>query len=763
MTRPLDGITVLDLSTGPAAALATMFLSDMGARAMRAVGPAAPLFRDGGFTIWDRGKAAIDLDVTAGEAKTRLDALLPGVDILIEDFGPSAPEQALVERARLKQINPRLISVSITAYGKLGPLKDEPPIDDLVLARSGVMGGMPGYRPAPVHVIHPLPSVGAALFACIGAAASLLAREETGRGRFVETSLLAGALLYHPKVVGDGIAPHVFQTHPAGSAPFYSVYECKDGNYIQLGCVHPGFIKTCAQLMDIADLVAEPRFLDGRGGETPEDEQEMRDKLTGIMLTRTAADWAAAFEAADVPFAPARHAEESLEDPQVIHNGMVRELQDPKAGTVVQMGPPIHFTETEADPQGPRAAAAEAPPALAALAATPAPTPAAEDPPPLAGVRVLEITNLIAGPTGGRLLADLGADVIKLEPPAGDISRPIGRTYFYNVNFNKRSVCFDAAKPGAKEAIQAIAKTCDAVIANLRPGATSRMGLGPDINPNLIEAHITGYGWTGPYAKRPGIDPLAQAMMGLQRAQGGPDNPPSFPAQLAPTDYTTGAMGALGLIVALYQRKRNGVVQRVESNLLNGAVVLSSAWFSRYAGKPERPLADQQQYGLHAGHRLYKLADGWVYVAADSEAEMAALKGWLGVGDLDPKGDGHPAVSPLGEAMAAAFAAKTLAETLSGLKSAGVPAAEAQAGDSELFLDDPHSAANNFVAERQHPKVGRMLTAWNYIQFGDTTLTAGLPTPLLGEQTADVLAEAGLKPDEIEALFANGAALAETA
>ncbi|MEQ9122192.1 MAG: CoA transferase, partial [Alphaproteobacteria bacterium] len=339
---------------------------------------------------------------------------------------------------------------------------------------------------------------------------------------------------------------------------------------------------------------------------------------------------------------------------------------------------------------------------------------------------------------------------------------PIGRTYFYNVNFNKRSVCFDARKRGAKEAIQAVAATCDAVIANLRPGASERMGIGPAVNPKLIEAHITGYGWTGPYSKRPGIDPLAQAMMGLERAQGGPENPPSFPAQLAPTDYTTGAMGTLGLILALYQLRTKGVVQRVESNLLNGAVVLSSAWFSRYDGKPERPLADQQQYGLNACHRLYEVADGWVYVAADEPHEQAALKAWLGVGDLDAAGDGHPAASPLAQAMAAAFAEKRLADALAGLKAAGVPAAEAQAGDSELFLEDPHSRANDMVAERVHPKVGRMQTAWNYIQFGGTALTAGRPTPLLGEQTAEVLAEAGLGEAEIEALFESGAALVET-
>jgi len=127
------------------------------------------------------------------------------------------------------------------------------------------MGGMPGFRPAPIHIIHLLPSVGAALFACNGLATGLLAREKTDRGRKVETGLPAGTLLHHPKVLADG-------------------------NYIPFGCVHSGFIASGAKPMNIADYVAEPCFLQGRGCETSEDVQEMRDTLTRIMATRTSAE-----------------------------------------------------------------------------------------------------------------------------------------------------------------------------------------------------------------------------------------------------------------------------------------------------------------------------------------------------------------------------------------------------------------------------------------------------------------------------------------
>ena len=232
MPSTLDGITVLDLSTGPSAALTTMFLSDHGARVIRVLAPDAPLHRAGGFIIWDRGKECVRLDF---DDKAKFQGLIAGADILVEDFAPSSSHQKLVERDALAKINPRLINCSITAYGKRGPLKDEPPLDDLVLARMGVLGGLPGYRPAPVHLVHPLPSVGAAVLAGLGIAAAVLARESTGRGRAVETSLMAGALLYHPKVAADHLEPHDFQTHPSGSAPFYGVYECADGLWVLLG------------------------------------------------------------------------------------------------------------------------------------------------------------------------------------------------------------------------------------------------------------------------------------------------------------------------------------------------------------------------------------------------------------------------------------------------------------------------------------------------------------------------------------------------
>jgi crotonobetainyl-CoA:carnitine CoA-transferase CaiB-like acyl-CoA transferase len=789
MASALDGITVLDLTGGPAGALATMLLCDHGARIIRVVDVHDQTARHGGYLVWDRGKEGVRLDLSRTErpqdsrspavtgstvVESSPDAyarLIRSADVLVEDFAPTSGHQNLVQAGWLSALNARLIHCSITAYGKSGPLKDEPPIDDLVMARAGILSTQPGFRPGPVHVVHPLPSVGAALLAAQGIAAALLAREQTGLGRTVETSLLAGALLYHPKVSAEKLAPHVFQSNPAGSAPFYSLYECADGEWVQLGCVHEGFIQTAASIMGIKDVLDDPQYGRGRLPKTPEADRNLRLIIAQALRTKPYEAWARIFEEADVPYAGVRTTEESMDDPQVQVNAMLVELQDPEVGRIAQMGVPVQLSATPGKIQGPRLLPTSHPNHLPGERPD-AQSPAAVQPrqvalfdPPLQGVKVLEITNLIAGPTAGRLLADLGADVIKMESLEGDISRPIGRTYFFNLNANKRSLSVNTRTSEGKEVAQRVAATADVLLANLRPHATERMGIGPEVlrklNPRLIETHVTGFGWDGPYALRPGIDPLAQALMGLSRAQGAPGNPPVFYSQLAPTDFTAGALGALGTILALFVRERTGVVQRVDTNLLNGGILLSSEWFTQYQGKPPRPLADTGQYGLNAFHRLYETADGWLYVAADTATARQALCRALDCEDL--LGDGadvpagcHPADTSLAHTLAKRFAALRLNAALTRLQAVGVPCAPAVSGHSEVFLNDPHAVTNDMVTTSQHPLLGQKRVARHYVRFGHTRVLQGRPTALLGEHTRQVLQDVGFTENAIAELYANG-------
>jgi crotonobetainyl-CoA:carnitine CoA-transferase CaiB-like acyl-CoA transferase len=205
----------------------------------------------------------------------------------------------------------------------------------------------------------------------------------------------------------------------------------------------------------------------------------------------------------------------------------------------------------------------------------------------------------------------------------------------------------------------------------------------------------------------------------------------------------------------------------VDSNLLNGGAVLSSEWFTRYEGKPERPLADKEQYGLHPFHRLYQVRDAWIYVVAETEAERQAMCQALGGEALlsahqEDSGASHPNATPLAHALAERFATVRVDDILPRLKAAGVPCAPAVAGDSELFLNDPHARANDMIAIYDHVWAGKLLVAWRYVQFGNTKPVAGKSTPLLGEQTRDVLREAGFSDDAIDELYAKGVIKTET-
>ena len=775
MTTALDGITVVDLTQGKAGALAGMLLCDNGARVIRLELPDSDRSRSGpGYIIWDRGKESVSLDIER-DKETFL-KLVSVADVLLESFSPSDRYRGAVHYESLRRINPRLIHCSITAYGKHGPLRDEPPNDDLVMARAGILSTQPGFREGPVHVIHPIPSTGAAILAAQGITAALYDRERTGRGTSVETSLYAGALLYAPKVVGEHLTPRPLQLTPAGGGPFYSNFECADGEWIQIGCIHGGFVDIAAVVMGIADVMTDPRYGDGRRPVDEEARRELFDIVAGVIKTRPFAEWEEIFEAADVPYARAGTNEESMDNPQVIANDMVVEVRDPIEGKVVQMGVPIKMSGTPGEIKGPRRLYRED--TKTVLAELQQATPKKADEPgnessslPLNGIRVLEMANVIAGPAAGKCLADLGADVVKMESLDGDISRPAGMTYFLYLNSNKRSVSVNTKTPEGMEVARRLAASSDIMLANMRPGATDRMGLSSEVmdelNPGMIHAHTTAFGWTGPYSHRPGVDPVAQAWMGLQRAQGGKDNPPVFLAQLAPTDFTSGALTALGAILALYVRERTGKSQKVDCNLLNAGAMLSEDGFLRYERKKPRRLADKGQHGLHALSRLYETKEGWLYVVAEGQSSWEGLceavdyRGLLGDGrfasaELRAENDGA-----LAHELSGIFAERTVAEWLPVLRSAGVPASECVDHYNVGYFDDEHPTAEDMVSFYTHPVLGKMKYSSSSPRFWNIEKVGGMRTPLLGEHNRDVLGGVGYSPDDLQALYDKGVIFTE--
>jgi crotonobetainyl-CoA:carnitine CoA-transferase CaiB-like acyl-CoA transferase len=798
MAGALDGITVVDLTEGIAGALATMLLCDNGARVIRLEYQGSERKRQTPeYAVWDRGKESVFFDLAAALQQAQADPdanvdrpadqtdlgqfhrLVAGCDVVIESFAPSSEYQNLVGYEGLIAVNPRLVHCSITAYGRDGPLRDRPADDDLVMAQLGILATQPSFRPGPVHVIHHLPSVAAGILAAQGVVAALYAREKTGSGRKVDTSLMAGALLYTPKVTGERMKRRASLRATAGGGPFYSAFECADGDWVQLACIHNGFVAKAATAMGIQDVLANPKFGDGRDIPTEEARVELFGIVAKVMKARPSREWEELFENADVPYGRACTAVEAMENPQVRTNEMVIELDDQKLGPMSQMGLPIKLSGTPGKVRGPRPVPGRHTKSVISGTAR-SRAPAGKTPDhsttalrqPLDGVRVLETANVIAGPTAGKLLSDLGAEVIKMEPPAGDISRSAATPYFYLLNSNKRSVAVNARTEEGKDVAARLASTVDVLLANMRPGATDRIGIGSEalarLNPSIIEAHVTAFGWTGPYSHRAGLDPLAQALTGLQRAQGGPENPPVYLGALAPTDYVAGALGTLGTVMALFVRERTGVAQRVNTCLLNAAIVISSGDFVRYPGSPEGRFADKEQYGLGPLHRLYETGDGWIYLAAEGREHWGALGSMLGRDDLvaDPRFESPDSRSENGAALATELGRvlreRTSAHWVKVLEDAGIPCAPVTDGYHEGFFSDPQAIANDMVVDLEHPVLASYKVSRSLVRFADTSDVDVLPTPLLGQHNEEVLQQVGYSPAEIEDLYSKEVALKES-
>ena len=778
MPGSLDGVTVVDLSDGMAGALFTMMMCDNGARVIRLERPGAGTDRQGSlYRMLDRGKQSVFLDIDGALADATasvppsegpladFDALVATADVLVDTLLPSSPFQALVDYVRLEEKNPGLVRCSITAYGQHGPHRDEPPLDDLVMARTGVLTAQPAFRPGPVHVVHPIPSIGAAMLATQGTVAALIARERTGRGRHVNTSLMGGVLANSPKAQGESLKPwSVRQQRPTGDWPFYSVFRCSDGRWLQIGCIHDGFVSRAVDALGIRDSVSDLDIGTRYAQPDEENRAKVYDVVARAFATRPMAAWAQAMEEADVPYAPILSTDDAVSDSQAIHNEMFVEVDDPELGRTTQVGLPVKLLKT------PGSITASAPrpgehteTVLAGLRAADAsprtqPQPAGPDGPPLEGVRVLGIDNVIAGPMSTRLLADLGADVVKLEPPGGEISRPSGSSQFSSFNCNKRSVAVNGKEPDGQEIVRRLGAWADAISENMRSGAAARIGLSPEVldevNPSVAYTHITGFGSNGPYSHRPGLDPLAQAMAGLQVAQAGPGNPPVYLGMLAPGDYVAAMIGTVGTVLGLFSRARTGVGQRSETCLLNAGILVALMGRDR-AG-------DSGQYGRHALSRLYETGEGWLYVVVESEDEWQAMCRVLDRPDLpaDPRFSTPQARlehdSALADELGSVFTQRTAGDWVDALRDASVPAAPAVENYEAGFFSDPQASANRMVSEHQDSPLGPVKFSSHLVDFSNTRDVASRVTPQLGEHNREVLSELGYSEAEIESLYARG-------
>jgi len=395
---------------------------------------------------------------------------------------------------------------------------------------------------------------------------------------------------------------------------------------------------------------------------------------------------------------------------------------------------------------------------------------------PLAGVRVVELAHVMAGPLCGLLLADLGADVVKVERlPGGDATRGFvppdlegESAAFMMLNRGKRGVALDLRAEGGLDALRRLLASADVVIENFRPGTMEAMGLGwealSEQRPGLVYCAISGFGSTGPLGGQGGFDLIAQGLSGLMSVTG--EGPGREPVKVgAPiTDITAGILGALGVVAALHERTRTGRGRRVETSLFEAGIT-QTFWQSAITlatGVSPGPLGSA--HPLAAPYQAFRSADGWLNVGASNERTWARLVTALDAPELagDPRfrtnADRMVNLQALVEALAPRFATRTTQAWLAALEEAGVPAGPvASIGE---MLAHPQTLARAMVTEVEHARLGRVRTLGSPIKLSGEGAPSigGVGAPLLGQHTRQALVEAGMTDGEVDALARAGVA-----
>ena len=392
---------------------------------------------------------------------------------------------------------------------------------------------------------------------------------------------------------------------------------------------------------------------------------------------------------------------------------------------------------------------------------------------PLRGIRVLDLTWVLAGPFASMILGDLGAEVIKVErPPYGDVARTTGpivngeSCYFFSINRGKKSVCLDLKAERGRELFLRLAGLSDVLMENFTPGTMDKLGLGYDVlqkhNPRLIYSATSGFGQTGPERLRPALDIVVQGMGGVMSITGEPDGPPLRPG-LSLGDIAAGLYTAIGVLVALHERERSGQGQMIDVAMLDCQIAILENAFIRYFATGELPKPIGSRHPLATPFQAFPTSDGWIVLALSwgVENQWELFCATIGRVELidDPRFDTpalrtehHAELEPiLNEAMRQ----KTTSEWLEEFDAIGLPCGPLN--NIAQAAEQPQVVARRMLVEVEHPRIGRLKLPDTPVKLSRTPGGIKGPSPALGQDTYEVLSSLlGLSAEELAELAAAG-------
>jgi crotonobetainyl-CoA:carnitine CoA-transferase CaiB-like acyl-CoA transferase len=767
----LDGLRVVDLGEGMAGALPGMVLADNGADVIKVERPGGdPARSTPGFKMWNRGKRSVIQDLTMPAGLAALRDLTSGADVVIDSRRSGATDVAAGGDCRATTVRCSILGFPKGADGDLQGY------EGLVAAVTGRMiglGVLTGLadeqdRAAPIFPALPAAAYATAMFALQGILAALWARSRTGRGEHVTVSMLDGVLgllMRQDLARGRQLDPAALQASEAARRGIDLCFlrpRCADGRYLQMCARQDRAFVAWIEAIGLADLLKDERYRKAPLGiPSVADADALEVLIRDRMATKDAEYWLDLFtNKYDVGADPFLTFDEYLGHPQMVLNDRVVVLDDPDVGSCRQVGLLAEMSVTPGEIQSP----AEALPASNAplpvwskpRRAVPAETTRTLPGGPLEGITVLEVAYFIAGPLGGSLLSELGARVIKVEPPGGD---PYRRTGLQAAKFlhGKESIVIDLKAAKGRALLDRFVQRSDVLLQSFRANVLDRLGMEPErlmkLNPQLVYVTAASYGSRGAQADRTAYHSTPNAIAGGGILQAGLGNAPvddSF------ADPCSAIAVASAILLGLHGRHVSGRGQIVETTMLASSGYVLSPWVTRWAGMAPDPMPDGGQHGFNALYRLYPCRSGWIFLACVTEGEWARLLSGLGReewGD-DPRFQTQRARltndAELVALLSLEFAQRRADELVGTLRKADVPVAVVTEVPQDQWLE-----REGHLLPASHPDFGDYWLPPPKVHFRDYSPRSS-DAAGIGEHGRPLLSEFGLSEDEIVDLEQTG-------
>ncbi len=814
---PLQQVRVLSLGTAWAGRVASMLLADQGADVLEVVRPARAVHACD--PLLDRGKRLFEADLKTASECRRITDLAAGADIVIENMRPGACDRLGLGYQALKAGHPHLVYLALPGFAEGDPNRELPAWEGAISAAVGVytdinpmtalLGGDPIYSSIPMA---------SAYGGILGACTSMLGfyhRQRTGIGQRFEVPLAdavlsAMALLivevegkpsrYHfppldPTMMGTvfpilrDVRDHLAPEHVAKiatylrsmSSPMVNTYTCADGRLLfMVASDHLYQTRAFLEVLGVYDqFIAEgmvaisPYAESGHdnnlyqaGGLSPDWRQHVRMTIANRLQTKPAKVWETLLRNANVPVTVVQTTVEWLAHPMLFEGGVTADLSDPDLGGVRQAGRFVSIegsgtaspTLTPRRQMGVEGETNWAAPALS----YPDPVALSDDTAILQGIRVLDFSNIIAGPAAGRTLAEFGAEVIRIDAPAPQAG-PFATMWFgIDVNQGKRAIILNLKTDKGRTALAQLVQETDVVLHNFLDRSAQSLGISHEqlvaINPNIISCQISAWGGAagGPFKDDPAFDPVLQAASGITMRYGSTERP-VLHGIASCVDYMTGFSAVLGIAQALVARQMGRGGSYVRTSLAMAAQLVQFPFMTAHrATAPGTEPSGQEARGEALHQHLHRLADGWAFVGFPP-AQSAMVLAALGVTESTV------------EVMTAHLRTLTLAQVQQQLAAISGVGVTAVCNLAELrqarTIDRPAQTANglpngSFVLVRDaHPSgFPTTLPLPTWFRPGVSAIRHLHPAPFPGEHTVEVLREVGWAEAEIEQMIADGVA-----